>query len=428
MSSIGTRKPATARPERALAEIEKSIIGKAQNFDSRDATFWKLTRDGLKSNGLIFSCIKTLAKAAKEPSLEAYDPITGQVILEHPMLDLLRYPNPWMTERRLAVYIMTYLAISGNAYLHKIRNASKEVIGLYPYSDGHIKPIPTADKWISHYRFDNGYDTPEIIDSEDIIHLMWDTIDPEAPWKGLGPMVAIVREIAVDNELTRTVYSFLRNDSIPRTMIMLLAGANEEDFKTKDNEKWEKMKQRWEERFGGDNKYGTALFRGQIDVKRLAVGLNELNTSILQQKPDVRIPAAFGLSPILVNTTTGLDRSTKANKKEARLEFIEDTMVPYYNETAGTISASLENDFRHYPPAALRYKLFEVKALQEKAIELEKHYAAMYKEGLYMRNESRAKAGLKEIEGQDVFAPERQYAIVSDQPQKKQEEPVDDEG
>jgi len=410
--------------------MDLAVVPASHRTPFRNHTYSTLAREGYKSNSAVYACIKELAKRAKEPPIYAYNSDNKRVI-DHPMEKLLRRPNPWMNDRRLMVICTIYAAISGNAYLYKQRNNSREVVALYPYNDAQIQPVPTPDFWISHYRYDIGDGHPLIIPVEDIIHLTWDNVDPEAPWKGFGPLLALAREVDTDTELTKMVYAFLRNDATPRTLLHFkpvpadapkgteVAAPSKKPQKGKAK----KDKENFQQKFGGDNRGGIMVVRGgDVSLHRISVGLKEIEAGMHYEHSETRVPTAFGMDPMLIGFAAGIKSSTYSNKEEARLGFVEDTLVPHWQNWGDILTMALEPDFNHHEPVQLAFDLKQVTALQWKMMKFEAHASKMYNEGVLMLNETRARMGEPRVDGGDRFAPRKTTSISLDEQDQEVEE------
>lgn len=420
-----------------IQPMDLSIVPEHYRVPFRNHTYTTLAKEGFKSNSAVYSCVKELAKRAKEPPIYAYD-LSNKRAENHPLELLIRRPNQWMNDRRLVMLCTIYAAISGNAYLYKQRNRFREVVALYPYNDSQIQPVPTPDYWISHYRYDIGNgERPILIPVEDIVHLTWDNVDPEAPWKGFGPLLALAREVDTDTELTKMVYAFLRNDATPRTLVNLKpvtleaadGGSSTKVTRKKiSDKKGEKQKERFLERHGGDKRGGVMIVRdSEVEVHRLSMGLKEIEANLLYEHSETRIPIAFGIDPMVISFAAGMRHSTYSNKEEARLAMIEDTMVPFWQHWSDILTMQLAPDFDHVSPVSLRFDLSQVAALLGKTMRIESHATKLYVDGTLTRNEARERMRMPAVEGGDQFAPNRVASItLADDEENEKDEQKND--
>lgn len=362
-------------------------------------SYYRLIRDGYKGNSAVFACISTLAMAFPEPPLAVWEETDRGMerVLNHPARGLLRQPNPSMSVAALMQFAITYTAIGGNCYLWKQRNGAGRTIALWPFHDGYVEPIPgrsTAEGWVSHYEFDPGDGQVTIIPREDIIHWRW-MPDPEQPWRGIGPLVALGREVGADSEAADYVYSLLKNNAVPPVVVTLVEG---EPF---DEELVARLKASWLDNYGGENRGAPAFLEAGMKAEPMGFNLEQLAFEALRSVPEARIAAAFRVPPIIAGLSVGLNRSTFSNYAEARQAFAEDTLAPLWRLLASEISNSLRNEYSG--GFEIAFDLNHVKALQENQNDLWQRADDAWTSGLATRAEARQIVGLEVRPDDDVF-------------------------
>jgi HK97 family phage portal protein len=357
-------------------------------------SFDRLTRDGYASNAAVYACISTLAFAFPEAPLQVLD-MEEEPVPQHPLQKLFRRPNTLMSEAEFATFVVTYLAIGGNCYLHKVRNGAGGVVELWPYHAGHMMPVPGGDNWISHYEYNLGDGNIQRVDSEDIIHLKWPLPDLEQPWLAMPPLRAVAREVDTDSEATRYMYALLMNDAMPRTAIQMPAGSqlNEVQF--------ERLRQQWAQRHGGGNRGSVAFLEGGATIERLSLNLQELAFDAIRRVPETRIAAAFRVPAIIAGLNAGLERSTYSNFEEARKQFTENTLVPLWRLVSDEMEQDLGAEFGGN--VIVRHDTSRVAALQDNENEKYTRVALVWEKGVVTRNEARKMLGLQETPDSDIF-------------------------
>lgn len=361
----------------------------------RDATLPIIIREGYKANGAVYACVSALAFSFPEPRLVVSD-ADGNALSTHPLQRLLRRPNPIMGAAEMAAYTVTYLAVGGNAYWHKVRNKAGQVIELWPYHAAQITPLPGGEAWVRGYEYDpNGTGQAIPVPREDILHFKWPTPDPEKPWLALPPLKPVSRETDSDNELTRYLYALLKNDAMPRTALVVPAGV------TLDDAQYNRLQAQWNQRFGGANRGGTAIVEGGADIKRMGLNLQEMAFDALHGVPEARIAAAFRVPPIVAGLNIGLNRSTFANYAEARESFTEQTLVPLWTLHAGEVENSLGPEFGD--GLVVEHDLSTVRALADDQNKVWGRVDGAVKGGYLTVNDGRVALGYEPAAGQDVF-------------------------
>jgi HK97 family phage portal protein len=359
-------------------------------------TFTRLRADGYNTNAAFAACVAAMAFAFPEPPpkvTQGDDPVKS----DHPLQALLTRPNPVMSHNELMQLVVTYLMVGGNAYLHKVRNRTDGVIELWPYHDGFFTPVPGRQQWVESYEYDIGDGEKRRVPAQDIVHLKWPLIDLDRPWMGLSPLRQLAREVDADSEMTRMVWSLLRNDATPRTLLLLPAG------QTLSAQQLEAMRQTFNLQHGGDRRGGIGIAFGGATVARLALNLDELDLSALRRIPETRIAAVCRVPAIIAGLNAGLERSTYSNYREARAVFTEDTLVPLWALTAGELEADLAPEFGGGLTVA--FDVSQVRALQESQDAIFKRALDGYDKDVITKNEARAILGLPpvgELDGADV--------------------------
>lgn len=367
-----------------------------------DFTWDRLRRDGFYANAAFAACVTAYALALPEPPLLVTDSNEDPVGKRHPLQRLLTRPNPWMSHNELIATAATYLLVGGNCYLHKVRNGAGQTLELYPYSDGHITAIPGKTRWIEAYEYNNGDGDPVRIPWEDIVHLKWPVPDLDHPWRGEAPLRLLAREVDADTEMTRIVWSLLRNNATPSTLIVYPQGVNLTE------EERNAIKARFGLQHGGDNRGGVGIATGGATVERLALNLQEMDMSALRRIPETRITAICSIPAMLVGLNVGLERSTYSNMEEARKGWTQGTLMRLWNLIAGELEADLAPDFGQ--ELTIAFDTSKVGALQPNMTQLRADAATLFKEKLITQNEAREMVFLPPVgditvaDGGDVFA------------------------
>lgn len=372
-------------PEAKALELPVTTTWEAGRALWPEFTWSRLKTEGFYVNAAFSACVTAYALALPEPPLVVTDASGDPVKQTHPLQKLLTRPNPWMSHNELISIVATYLLVGGNAYLHKVRNGASsgsQTVELYPYSDGHMTPIPGQTRWIEAYEYNNGDGKPVRIPWSDVVHLKWPVPDLDYPWRALSPLRLLAREVDADTEMTRIVWSLLRNDATPRTLIVYPAGV------TLTKEERDAIKARFGLAHGGDHRGGVGVATGGADVRRLALNLQELDLSALRHIPESRITAVCSIPAMLVGLNVGLERSTYSNMEEARKGWTTGTLSRLWALMAGELEADLSPEFG--ADLVVAFDTSKVAALQPNMTQLRADAALLYEKQIATRNEARA--------------------------------------
>lgn len=362
-----------------------------------EPTFRALVREGYKKNAAFFACVSALVFAFPEPPLLIYADETDDAdpVPNHPIRKLLKRPNPRMGEKRFNVVVMTYIAIGGVCYVHKVRDGARRVIQLWPYHIGQMIPVPGGPDWIERYDFDDGSGRLRPIPIDDIIALTWPDVDPEQPWTAMPPLMSAAGDVDQANEIRRYVFNLLKNDAVPRGVLQM-----PESGVLSDPE-YGRMKAQWHDRFGGDNRGDILVLEGGASYERIGLNMEELAASALFDIPEAHIAAVMRVPPIIAGLNVGLQRSTFSNYGEARQSFTQDTMAPIWAITGDEMQAGLAAEFGN--GVDLRHDLSKVQALTENENDKWARADTAYNSGYLSFQETRAALGYADPNPDDVF-------------------------
>lgn len=386
---------------RAAAKAQQTLIRFSQAALSatfNDATFANGIRYGYRGNAAVYACVRVWASTFPEPSMMVRRRTeTGREWLPlHPASRLIARPNEWMGEDAFWSFVITYLTVGGNCYIWKERSNSGAVIGLWPFHDGVIVPVPDPEGWLSHYRYDLGDGTaPTIIPPSEIIQLIW-APDPQNPIRGLSPLVAAARAVDMASEAQRYVYAYLKNDASPRTVISL---------KEPVGTKLSALQKRFMDSHGGDNRGGVMVMdEGEATITRIGANLSELNVENLWNTPEAWISAAFEVPAIKAGLSVGLQRGySGANADALNQDFAATRLAPRWRAVAGQFTRQLLVDIDPDPDLVLEFDTSTVQALREDENDLRASLNSAVAAGWMTVNEARARAALPSDEGGDVF-------------------------
>jgi HK97 family phage portal protein len=358
-----------------------------------DVSWEALSAYGL-GNAAVSQCITTLAFGYNEPPAIIVDP-NDEPQPKHPLQVLLDRPNPLMSHAELQLYICIYKAIGGNAYLHKVRNSSGDVIELWPYHMGQMRPVPSPSKWVDQYEYyPNGMlsiDAERIlIPASEIIHLKWPSIDLAQPWIALPPLRAVAMEVNSDTEMTRYIYALLANDAVARTVISLPAGSQ------LTNTQFSRLEEQFKIRHGGERRGGVGIVEGGATINRMALNLQELAIEALRRIPESRIAGALRVPAALAGLYVGLEKMTYSNFQEARRQFTEGTYVPLWKSDAIELTQGLIPEFGGGKYKVI-YDTSHVAALHEEEGQKYSRILEAYDSMVVTKNEARAYLGYKKV-------------------------------
>lgn len=377
-----------------------------------DVAFRLLAKEGYKANAAVYACIQAWAQAFPEPELGVRmldGDGDGEWLRDHPARALIARPNEAMGEDEFWAFVVTYMALGGNAYIWIERDRGGRPRALWPLHDGQMAPIPGAspgDGWIKHYTYDDGSGgNPVIVPPEDVIHLRW-AIDPLQPTRGLSPLVAASRAVDTANEALRYQYALLKNDAVVSTLVSIKEPVGPARLA--------QLKQQFRDSFGGDNRGEVAFAEGSdMTIQRLGANLQELAIEALLNVPEANIAAAFEVPPGLAGLNVALQRPTGLGSTgdTAVQEFTQRRLVPRWRRVASQFTVGLLRQFDDDPRLSMEFDTSRVQALREDEAALIGALNTATVAGWMLVAEARSRAGLEDLgPSTNVFL--RSFSVV----------------
>lgn len=316
---------------------------------------------------VVMAPIMWLQRALPEANLALRDRQKGgktEPVDEHPMLELIRNPNPFYGDIALwAATILSYCT-DGNAYWIKVRNNAGQVVELWYVPHWLIEPKAGLDgtEFLSHYEYTPGTGFGRFpLDPDDVIHFRHG-LNPRDLRRGLSPLQGVIREIFADIESSNFVASLLRNMGVPGVVISPKGGAMPTPEDVEATKTW------FNQTFSGDGRGGTLVMGAPTEVSQYGFNPQQMELSGARDVAEERVCAALGIPAAVVGFGAGL-QSTKvgATMEEMRKLAWHNGVLPLGRALIDELQRSLLPDFagRDRRRLELFWDVDEVLALQE---------------------------------------------------------------
>ncbi len=361
-----------------IPESKSAIAASIPTWDAgvaqyQQTSYYRNARDGYMIDELVFDCVEFRATSAGEPPTVAWRKTPGgeEKVTDHPGLDLINHPNPFMARSQFWGAISMSLDIAGNAYVEKVRSGSGKTVELWPLRPDRVRVIPDANTFIGGYMYtigDHSFSMP----ARDVIRFK--TRHPLDDYYGLPPLAVLAGRVDLDVWTRRFAESFFRNAGVPTGLLNIQRVVQESERAA--------IRRRFREEYGGPEGWHRMLVLdgGEATYTPMGMGMgaNGLAMDALGQQNEVRILGAFGgIPPSLIPTIAGAGSSSYANRVSDRQLYWEQTMIPWFRDMDTTLSMQLIDE---YPDLdRFEHDLSMIKALQES--EDAKH--ARYREDLF---------------------------------------------
>lgn len=344
----------------------KASKGFALHFQSLMPARWTqrryeaFAREAYVLNVIGFSAIQRIASSVSSIEWEAWR--DDKQLLKHPLLDLLKRPNPMQSGPDWWRTRISYLLLSGNMYDERVRDSSGRPKELWPLRPDRMTVLKSTTGMPAGFTYTVGTDKTEfsadpITGDSDILHTK--LFHPFDDWYGMSPIEAGSYSVDQHNQAMNWVQSLLQNSARPSGALIV-----DKETHLSDDE-FKRLKREVEEKYAGSENAGRPmLLEGGLDWK--AMGLSPMDMEILRTKESAArdISLAFGVPPLLLNIPGD---NTYANYREARLGFYEDTILPFVDYV---ISEFNQWNTAAYPDIELRPNKDKIEAIADKRTKL----------------------------------------------------------
>ena len=356
-------------------------------------------------------------------------------IEDHPMVALLRRPNPFHSESAMfAAAVFSYI-VDGNAYWLKRRdmsggkrwyeNVKGEVQELWYKPHWSMRPMGPQDgsEFITHYQYTTRRHGRVDVPIENVVHFR-NGIDPERPQYGLSVIYSELREVYTDDEAAAFTAALLRNVGVAGMVVSPKNWPTGEadDIAVPDPEA---VKKYIKERFGGDRRGEALVMRSPTEVTMLGYSPAEMDVSKLRNVAEERVCAAIGIPAAVVGFGTGLQQTkVGATMREMVRLAWSGGVIPLQNTFAGQLTLSLLPEFEETPSDFLaHFDRSDVQALQDDEDSLIRRIDTAIQGGWLRVDKGQAMAGFDVDDTQKLYLRGTNTVAV---PAEELAPPVDD--
>ena len=282
-------------------------------------------------NVIAFRSISKIADACASVRWTAWR--GEQELVTHPLLELIKRPNPLQSSSDYMRAKIGFFMIAGNGYEERVTNARGQAAELYQLRPDRMAVIPAPNGFPKgyEYRAPNGHKVMFDMEAGEIRHIK--TFHPLDDWYGLSPIEPSSYSIDQHNEAQAWLMGLLQNSARPSGA---LVSSSEQPL---SNESFARLKAEIDEQHsGGRNAGRPMLLEGGLSWA--AMGMSPVDMEIIEAKNSAARDVALGLGvpPQLLGIPGD---NTYSNYQEARLAFWEDTVIPLLDMFADDWSAWL---------------------------------------------------------------------------------------
>lgn len=385
-----------------------------------------LARDGYIENPIVYKCVNEISNgvAAVPFKLMRGD----QPIEDHPLLDLLKRPNPTHSGSEYFQKVVSYLLLSGNTYQLRVGADSQPPNELFTLRPDRIKIktdkhrfMPIAYEYCIDGQVKAVYPIDQITGQSEVKQTK--LFNPVDDYMGQSPIMPSASDIDQHNLSAKHNTHLLVNGARPSGAVVYKPRDEVGSMTMLTDSQREQLRNDLQQRFTGTNGAGkTMILEGDFDYKEMGLSPKDMDFATMRNMSAQDIALVFGVPAQLI----GIGNSqTYNNMAEARLALYEETIIPLLRH--------LESDLNEWlvplygDDLTLSYNIDGIPAITERRRMVTDNILRAVNEGVLTRNEARERLGLEPISGGDeVYIPANLFPLGSTEPNPPQPQDEDD--
>ncbi len=323
-----TTSVAEVKASRAQSIVALGTLGKAQ-WSPRDYTH--LATKGYAQNPVVYRCVRMISEAAASVPLYVFE--QGSSADEHPLLKLLRNPNPRQAGQSFLEAVIGHLLISGNAYIEAVSDADAPA-ELYALRPDRIRVVAGSEGWPQAYDYVVGSSAiryrQDLGGLPPILHLT--LFHPTNDHYGLAPLEAAAVPLDIAASASAWHKALLDNSARPSGALVYAPASGA----TLSREQYERLKDELEQSFSGAANAGRPLLlEGGLDWRSMSLSPRDMDFLELRNAAARDIALAFGVPPMLLGIPGD---ATYANYTEANRALWRQTVLPLLSRLCGALA------------------------------------------------------------------------------------------
>lgn len=295
------------------------------------------SQESFQKNVIAFRCIDKIGEAMagihlnlKKRSTKSND----EIVYDHPVLDLLKHPNPLQPYQSFVKSAFGYFMIAGNSYVQAVRNGLNNdgdtIMQLVTLRPDRIKIAPGPRGIPTEFIYKTQevtthYPVNQVDGSSSIMQMK--TFHPMNDWFGMSPIEAAAFSVDQFNAMGKWNLALLQNSARP-SGALVMAQTSYNPTGTLNDKQLASMKTEIKERWAGAENAGEPLLlQGGMDWKPMGFTPTDLDWIEGKHTTARDVALAFGVPPQLLGIPGD---NTYSNYEQAKLAFYIDTVLPLH--------------------------------------------------------------------------------------------------
>ncbi len=358
-----------------------------------EQTSLNFAKEGYGKNEIVHACVRELATSAANPRYLIEVPSADGGVIElgsGTLTELIKEPNPQQDWFDWIETLVTHLMVAGNAYVYKERTGINTISALHILRPDRME-INGGTEGAKNYTYSLG-GKEYLLEKEDVGHIKLP--NPSEDLYGLSPLKVLTKAVNLDLNMTDYAKVFFQNAGVPSGLLKIKRRLQSQDEASV-------IRSRWRSQFGGTNNFHrVAIMDDDAEYQPMGGVPKDLAMHELHNLSEARICAVYGIPPILIGSTFGLERSTYSNYRQARLSFNSETLQPLVNRILRFLNRNIAVEYPNEGLFAVD-KTSLMDMLNDEETETTKA-TTLFEKGMVTLNEAREMAGLSALPTGDI--------------------------
>ncbi|MGX7703811.1 phage portal protein [Methylobacterium sp. Gmos1] len=340
-------------------------------------------KEGYSGNPIVYSCISVIAKNAASVKLEMKQGDADTVATKHPLLDLLRKPNPTQNGKEFFKELVTFHQAAGEAFVLRLPETGKPA-ELYNLDPRHIEiEKPKAGALPVAFIYGSGeqkkrYPVNPLTGESQVLHIKGPNLLDD--WRGMSPLAAAAVATDTHNAGGKWNFSLLKNSARPSGLLEATGSVNDtvlQQLRTYFSRVWT----------GTSNAGTMPVLTGGVKFTPLSMNPVDMDFGTSMTEAAKNIALVYGVPLPLVTT----EAATFSNMDAALERLWSDTVLPLLDEVIEALSDFLTPFYGK--GLQLTYNADSVPALEAKRSRKFERMVKAVDSGLLTPNEARVEVG-----------------------------------
>jgi HK97 family phage portal protein len=350
-----------------------------------------LAREGYGRNAIVYRAVRLIAESIGGLTYLLYEGAAERDA--HPLLDLVRRPNPRQDSAAFLECVASHLLLSGNAYIEAVSLPDNaQVRELYALRPDRVKVVPGPDGWPQAFDYTVGGQTvrfDQIAAQPPILHLA--AFNPLDDYYGQSALEAAAVAVDTHNAAARWNKALLDNAARPSGALVY----HNADGALLAADQYERLKRELDDQYRGARNAGRPLIlEGGLDWKPMSLTPKDMDFMEAKHAAAREIALGFGVPPMLLAIPGD---NTYSNYQEANRVFWRQTVLPLASRIGHALTQWLTPSFGPDLTLAVDTDAIEALSLDRAAL-----WDRVTKAPFLSVNEKRAATGYAPASGGDA--------------------------